>query len=109
MALLAGKPVGMIYPDQNAMGTLVIPNTAALINNCPHPENGRKLIDYLLSAEVESKLAFSASAQMPVRSDIAKPDNIPSVNSVKVMNADVEKIAERMEDVSKWLMQVFLR
>ncbi len=27
MALLAGKPVGMIYPDQNAMGTLVIPNT----------------------------------------------------------------------------------
>ena len=52
----------MIYPDVNGIGTLLIPNTVALIKKAPHPGEGQKLIDYLLSKEVESKLSFSRSA-----------------------------------------------
>src|SRR6266850_910728 len=46
-----GKPVDMIYPDQDpsGLGVLILPNAAALIKGSPIPENGKKLIDYLLS------------------------------------------------------------
>ncbi len=109
MAILAGKPVGMIYPDQNGMGTLLITNTVALIAGGPNSENGKKLIDYLLSNEVESRLAFSESAQIPVRDNVRKPENIPSFNAVRAMNADYEKIADKMEETARYLQDVFLR
>src|SRR5437762_10570260 len=46
-----GKPVEVIYPDQepNGIGVLILPNAVALIKGGPHPENGKRLIDYLLS------------------------------------------------------------
>ena len=69
-AVLDGKPVGIIVPDADG-GPLVIPNTVALIANCPHPEAGKKLIDYLLSAEVERRLARGRSAQIPLATDLA--------------------------------------
>src|SRR5262249_15036535 len=43
-----GKPVGVVYPDEDGMGTLVIPNCAVLIANGPNPEAGKRFIDYLL-------------------------------------------------------------
>lgn len=67
----AGKPLAMIFPDADATpasgnGTLFIPNTLALIKDCPNPDGGKRLIDFLLSAEVEAKLARSASCQIPL-------------------------------------------
>jgi len=109
MAILAGRPVGMVYPDQDGIGTLLIPNTVALIANCPNPESGRKLIDYLLSPETESRLAFSPSAQIPVRDNVRKPEAVPYFDSVKAMDVDYDRIADRMEDTALYLQKVFLR
>ena len=55
------EPVTMVYPDQGAdeIGSLIVPNAAALIAGSPHQDAGKKLIDYLLSTETERKLAFS--------------------------------------------------
>lgn len=109
MALLAGKPVGMVYPDQEGMGALLIPNTVSLITKCPNPEGGKKLIDYLLSRDVESRLSFSESVQIPVRSNIKKPESVPSFDSINAMNVSYDKIADRMEDAAIYLQKVFLR
>jgi len=109
IAIMANKPVGMVYPDKDGIGTLLIPNTVALIKGAPNPEGGKKFIDYLLSKEVESKLAFSKSAQMPLRRGVKKPDNVPAFDSIKAMNVDYEKIADRMEDTGKYLQELFLR
>ena len=62
VAIRAGRAVDMVFPDQDGIGTLVIPNTVALINNGPHPDAGRRLIDYLLSEEVEARLASREEA-----------------------------------------------
>jgi len=37
-----GKPVEMIYPDQepNGIGVLILPNALALIKGAPHEETG---------------------------------------------------------------------
>src|SRR5438876_100213 len=42
-----GKPVEIIYPDQepNGLGVLILPNAVALIKGGPQPENGKLLID----------------------------------------------------------------
>ena len=69
-AMLDGKPVKVVIPDA-ADGALLIPNTVALIANCPNPEAGKKLIDYLLSPEVERLLARGRSAQIPLATDLA--------------------------------------
>jgi iron(III) transport system substrate-binding protein len=69
-AMLDGKPVAVVVPDADK-GTVLIPNTVALIAGAKHAEAGRQLIDYLLSAEVERALAESRSAQIPLGNDLA--------------------------------------
>lgn len=69
-AMLDGKPVAVVVPDADG-GTVLIPNTVSLIAGARHADNGRRLIDYLLSAEVERALAESRSAQIPLGSDLA--------------------------------------
>src|SRR5262249_26502779 len=71
--LKAGKPVAIVFPDQEGMeplGTLFIPNTLALIKDSPNPEGGRKLIDYLLSSDVETELAEGPSHQFPLHEGV---------------------------------------
>ena len=60
----AARPVEIIYPDQGEgqIGTLYIPNTLAVIKGSPHAAEARKLVDYILSPEVEARLAQGPSA-----------------------------------------------
>ncbi|MCD4722380.1 MAG: extracellular solute-binding protein [Desulfobacula sp.] len=109
MAILAGKPIGIVMPDQDGMGTLLIPNTVVLINNCPNPENGKKFIDFLLSKEIESKLAFSSSVQIPVRNDVTKPATTPSFDSIRSMDISYDEIADKMEETAQYIKNYFLR
>lgn len=57
-AVADGAPVEIVFPDQGVgeMGTLIVPNTVALIDGGPNPENGQKLIDYLLGQRTAEKL-----------------------------------------------------
>lgn len=65
-ALAAGSPVDML-PFRLQDGTTVcIPNTVAMIRNCPHPDNAAKLIEFLLSPGVEQQLAESPARQIPL-------------------------------------------
>ena len=62
-----GDTIEMIYPDQEAGGTLIIPNSAALVKGAPHGSNARNFIDWLLRPETETMLSKGPSRQMPVR------------------------------------------
>lgn len=109
IAVQSGKPVKMIYPDAKGIGTLFIPNTVALIKGGPNSDEGRKLIDFLLSKEVESKLAFSESAQVPLRDDVKRPAHIPDFTSIKAMEVDYYRIAENMEQAARFCQALFVR
>lgn len=93
-AIADGKPVSMVFPDADGLGTLVIPNTVALIKGAPHPETAKALIDYILSREVEEKLASSRSEQIPVRDGIAGGANVPPLSQIVQMKVDWEKAAD---------------
>jgi iron(III) transport system substrate-binding protein len=104
----AGLPIQAIYPDKSGMGTLLIPNTVGLIANSPNGREGRKLIDYLLSKEVERKLAFCPSVQMPLRPDVPTPSGFVTIDQIKAMRVDYEKVADVMEASVRFIQKKFL-
>ena len=105
VAMKEGKPVGMLYPDADAKGTLIVPNAAVLIANAPHPENGKKFIDFLMTAEVEKALAESEAAQMPLRPGVDVPKNVKHVNQIKAMAVDYEKLGTRLDELSRGFLK----
>jgi len=109
VAIKQGRPVDIIWPDKDGMGTLLIPNTVALIKDGPNPEAGRKFIDFLLSKEAEQMLAFSDAGQIPLRPDVKRPAHVPTPDKVKAMEVDYEKVAEQMEPSGRFLQKLFVR
>ena len=92
-----GRPVAAVYPDQDGLGTLVIPNTISVLAKAPHPEAARKLVDWVLRPEVEAELAASRSAQIPVRAAVARPAHVKSAAEFKVMAADFGRVGKDIE------------
>ncbi len=109
VAIQSGKPVKMVFPDKEGMGTLLIPNTVALINKAPHPNEAKKLIDFLLSREVESKLAFSESMQIPLRKGVNRPAHVPAYDSIRAMPVDYQAIADNLEPSAHFTHSLFDR
>jgi iron(III) transport system substrate-binding protein len=97
VAIQAGAPVEVIYPDTDGMGTLLMPTTAVLIRGGPHMAAGRKLLDYLASRETERKLAHAPCAQLPLRKEIPVPSHVRTADTFKVMKVDYSRIAAVME------------
>ncbi|MEZ5989067.1 MAG: extracellular solute-binding protein [Planctomycetota bacterium] len=83
-------PVAAVFPDQGegGAGTFLIPNTVCLIKGGPNPDNGRRLIDFLLSPAVERHLAASRSAQIPVRDSVERPEWVRKVGEIKTVRWD---------------------
>jgi iron(III) transport system substrate-binding protein len=100
VAIENGQPVSMVLPDREGLGVPVMPNMVSLIANAPHPEEGRRLIDYLLSADVERQLAQSEAVQIPLHEGVPGPKNMPAISSFKPMTLDYAKAASRVEEVT---------
>ena len=101
VALEDKQALAMVLPDRDAMGAPLMPSMVSLIAGAPCVEAGKKLIDYLLSAEVERELARSEAVQIPLHFAVEGPKNIPLVTSSKPMTLDYEKATGRVEDVVK--------
>lgn len=105
----AGQPVAIVYPDQGPddLGALFIPNTLALLANSPNPEPARRLLEYLLSPEVEGRLVMGPSAQIPLNRNTAERPRVEGPGDVKAMEVDFAKAAEVWQTTSAFLHEVF--
>jgi iron(III) transport system substrate-binding protein len=111
-----GSPVAMVFPDADRpagekMGTLFIPNTVAVIRGGPNPDGARKLVDYLLSAEVQKRLAEGGSHQIPLNPEVKAdlPKEMEPARSAKAMDVDFGKAADLWNDVQTFLSDEFDR
>jgi iron(III) transport system substrate-binding protein len=116
-----GQPVVIVFPDRDGhkdfprLGTLFIPNTVAVIKGSPNPEGARKLVDYLLSPEVEKRLAESDSHQIPlnpeVKADLPKELERPTGGggAAKPAEVDFGKAADLWDEVQTFLRKEFAR
>jgi iron(III) transport system substrate-binding protein len=110
----AGHPVVILFPDSTGgparMGTLIIPNTVALIRGGPHPAWGKQLIDYLLSPEAERRLAEEASSHQLPLNPLVKPKlpkALAPAATAKPMAVDFEKAADLWDEAEAFLRTEF--
>jgi iron(III) transport system substrate-binding protein len=106
--LAKGLPVRIVYLDQPQPGTLFLPNTLALIKDAPHSAAGKKLIDFLLSPDVEARLAAGPSGQIPLNPRV-KVDTlrVATPATIKPMEVDYKAVAEQWEETQKFLRSTF--
>ena len=94
-----GWPIDLAYVrhdlDDAHIGTLVIPNTVALVAGGPNPEAARELALFLLSERVERMLAESDSHNVPIRPAVAA--DYPAYSVPDPMAVDPARIAARMD------------
>jgi iron(III) transport system substrate-binding protein len=104
-------PVKWLLPDQGpgeaALGTLVIPNTVALIQGGPNPERGRRLIDFLLRPETEAALAQSRSIQIPLRPGVPGPDAAPPIGEIRAMDVRFDAVAAKIPAMMDFVQRDF--
>jgi iron(III) transport system substrate-binding protein len=100
-----GKPVTMVYPDQdeNGIGCFIVPNAVVLIKGGPSPAAARQLIDYLLSRETERRLAFADCAQIPLQPGVQMPPELKSIDDIKVMQVNYAEVAKKMIAIQPFL------
>ena len=84
----------------------MMPNMASFIAGAPHAEAGKKLIDFLLSAEAERLLANSDAVQIPLQPGVEPPPNLPALQSIKPMTLDYQIVADRLEAVIQRLQPI---
>jgi iron(III) transport system substrate-binding protein len=82
-----GGKLTMVIPDQGEYGegTLAIPTTVSLVKGAKHPENAKKLIDFLIGRQAEQKLMELKFSRWRVRG---------GSESIKAMKIDYRKTVE---------------
>ena len=108
-AMEDGLPAKWILPDQDGLGTLLIPNTVSLIKGAPNAEGGKRLMEYLLSPAVETRLAGGRSIQIPLNPAVNAPDKAPTTAEIQVMDVTYAAMAAQMESAATQLRELFVR
>ena len=105
-----GDPVRIIVPDQGPgqMGTLVIPNTVALIAGSPNPEAGRQLIDYLLSPAVAQALISSGWSHVALGRAEITADCLRGT-AIRAMDVPLAEVVAQMVSAKTDMTDLFVR
>jgi len=109
-ALERGAPVEMIFLDQgiDAIGTLLIPNSVAMVKGGPNSLEAKMLIDYLLSEETVGELVEIGWLQLPLR-DIPVDQPYFDTSSVKGMAVNYVEIYSYIEQAKREMTEIFVR
>ena len=102
-----GKPIDIVYPDQGdgEVGVLIVPNAVALIRGGPNPDNGKRLIEYLVSKETERKLAVADCAQIPLNPGVTPPKELKPIEQIKTMKVNYADLAARLQTIQPVLKE----
>jgi len=109
-AVETGKHVVIIVPDQKPgeIGTLVIPNTVALIAGAPHPVEAKTFIDYVLDRKTEDSLVSSGWIQIPSR-DVLTKTSCMNITGIKTMDISYQDVYNGIPATQKDLIEIFIR
>jgi len=105
-----GHPVELVFLDQgpDGLGTLLIPNTVALIEGARHEQEAKKVIDYLLSPETEVQLIQSGWSHISLR-------NLPVAESclesgvIRGMDVSLDDVYIQFLTAKKDLRDIYIR
>ncbi len=105
-------PVAIVYPDQGEgkPGTLVIPNTVALVRGGPNPASAERLLTWLVAKDVEARLAASDVASIPLRDDVPAPATVKRPGKdFRAMEVDWDAVGANRERWGGFLRSLFAK
>jgi iron(III) transport system substrate-binding protein len=106
-ALLEGNvDVKLIYPEE---GTLLLPNTSAILAKAPHPAAAKLFIDHLHSARGTQVLMDEGALMLFGRPGVKSPnpDILPGLENINVakFDWDVDGTAEKLDNARRILAE----
>lgn len=109
-AVARGAPVRLVFPDQgpDQLGTLIIPNTVALVAGGPNPVEGKRFIDYLLEPQREAELMTAGWIQLALRPTTIKLD-CPPAGTIRGMEVSLSDVAAHIEEAKADMAKIFVR
>ncbi len=102
-------PLEVHLLDADGEGTLVVPNTVAMVSGAPHPDQAHAFIDWLLRPETTARLVRDGWFQVAVR-DMAEAPPSPCVDlaNLRVLDVDLASVAARMPEALADMGRMFL-
>jgi len=109
--LEAGKPVRIVFPGgfEGGSGTLLLPNTLAVVKGAPHAAAAERLVNYLLSPAVEARLATGPSGQIPLNRQTEACSRVGDLRQLRQMEVDFAHAAQRFAAAAMYIEQKFLK
>ncbi|MEM9365333.1 MAG: extracellular solute-binding protein [Planctomycetota bacterium] len=109
--MVMGRDVAIVFPDQapEDLGTLRIPNTLAILKDAPHPIAASALVDYLMTPDIEDRLAMGNSSQIPISRESKFPPAVLPADPVRWMRVDFEAAAGGWEPWAQDVLAVLDR
>lgn len=107
VAIDARKPVALLPVKLDTGETICIPNSVAMINGCPHPDEAAAFIRFLLSEETELALAKSASRQIPLGpiDQSLLPAEVRDLLAAAAAGVSMDSAAVHDQEVLNWLTE----
>jgi iron(III) transport system substrate-binding protein len=107
VAMLPAR-LGDVIPGAGE-GTILIPNTVAIMQGAAHRQAAEALVDFLLSSDAELMLARSASRQIPLGpiGDAALPDEVRRLLPFAAQAAPVANLLAARTPCLAWLKKLY--
>ncbi|NQV25416.1 MAG: substrate-binding domain-containing protein [Rhodopirellula sp.] len=105
------QPVEMLPVMTPSGKTICIPNSVAIIKGTKRLAAAQRLVDYLLSAAVETRLANSRSRQIPLGpiNEDELPDDVQRLRPWAANGGDLKLLGDAHADCLKWLQTEYLQ
>ena len=111
LALDEEKPVDMVPVLMTCERAICIPNSVSIIRGTRRFGAAKKLVDFLLSADVEAQLAHSPSRQIPLGpiDPESLPDEVRELSSWTARTVDLRSLVDSHSDCLEWLQSEYLQ
>ena len=105
--------LSVVFPDQEpgGLGALLIPNTAAMVKDAPHPGPAMRFLDFLLQPETELLLAGLPARQLPLHPGLESrlPAAVRPLAKIRPMQVEYARLADQFDELDRFLREVFLQ
>ena len=94
-----GGPVKILYP---ADGTSTVADGMALAKGAPHPDAGKRFIDWLLTKPVQ-EMVVQQMGRRAVRVDVAGGGGAKPITEIKLVDYDIRAVAKNRDAwIARW-------
>lgn len=93
-----GAAVEVVFPKE---GAIFPGESVQILNNCKHPENAKKFVDYMLSEKVQNAVGTNLTVR-PLRRDAKLADYMTPMSEIKLFdNYDESWVSENKTKISE--------